>query len=209
MTNLHPNQKKILDFLLTKPEGSTLDELSKHLGVTNTATKGHLLRIEQLGYLTYRDSKGAVGRPRRRYLLSAQGHEAFPRQYSWLSTLMLEILAQDLGEKGISKLMLNLADKVSASLRPKFANSPSSLETLKRLTRILNDLGYRASLKQGDLRKGAIIEAYNCVYHTVAQEHPSLCRFDIRLIENVTGYSAQLEDCIARGGKSCRFCLRK
>ncbi len=208
MISLHTNQKSILDFLLAKPEGATLDELAENLGVTKTAAKEHLLRVEHLGYISFEDSRGSVGRPRRRYTLSVSGQEAFPRQYSWLSTLVLELLAEDIGQKGLTALMGKLADKVSAGLAPQFEKAGTSKEALELLVKTMNELGYRAALKQSDLRKGAIIEATNCVYHSVAKAHPELCSFDIRLMENTTGLKAKLETCIARGGSVCRFCLR-
>lgn len=209
MQGLHENQRKILDFLLGRPDGATLDELSSHLGITKTAVKDHLLKIEGLGYLTFTDSKGSVGRPRRRYLLSTEGHDAFPKQYSWLSNVLLELLAEDLGKERIAHIMQSLADKVAKSMSNKFAGIVSSTELLEQIAKTLNDLGYRALLKQSDLRKGAVIEATNCVYHSVAMEHPELCGFDVRFIENVSGLNVKLESCIARGGAVCRFCLRK
>lgn len=209
MKGLHANQRKILDFLLEHQQGVTLEELASHLEITKTAVKDHLMKIENLGYLSFTDSKGFVGRPRRRYLLSQEGHDAFPKQYSWLSNVLLELLAQDLGKEGVAQLMKNLADKVAKSMESKFKNIKSTVELLNKVTMALNELGYRAALKQSDLRKGAIIEATNCVYHLVAKEHPELCGFDIRLIENASGMNVKLESCIARGGSVCRFCLRK
>jgi predicted ArsR family transcriptional regulator len=79
---------------------------------------------------------------------------------------------------------------------------------LEEITRALNELGYRASLKQSDVRKGAIIEATNCVYHSVAKRHPALCQFDVQFLQNASGLKVKLETCIARGGSVCRFCLR-
>jgi predicted ArsR family transcriptional regulator len=209
MRSLHENQRKILDYLLEHPEGATLDELSTHLGITKTAVKDHLLKIEGLGYLSFKDTKGHIGRPRRRYLLSQEGHDAFPKQYSWLSSVLLELLAQDLGKNGVEILMQNLADKVAKSFEPKFKNPNSHVELLRMIAKTMNELGYRATLKQSDLRKGAIIEATNCVYHSVAKAHPELCGFDVRFIENASKMKVKLESCIARGGVVCRFCIRK
>jgi DeoR family suf operon transcriptional repressor len=210
MNNLHKNQAKILEFLLTCAEGATLVEISAHLGVTKTAAKEHLLKVESLGFLSYSDTRGAVGRPRRRYLLSPAGHEAFPRQYSWLSNVLLELLAEDLGPAAVSKLMESLADKVAQSLGPKLSQAKSSADLLARITEAMNELGYRASLKQSDLRKGAIIEATNCVYHSVAKEHPELCKFDVQLLKRASGgLNVKLESCIAKGGAVCRFCIKK
>ncbi|MGZ3722337.1 MAG: helix-turn-helix transcriptional regulator [Bdellovibrionales bacterium] len=210
MRGLHENQQKILDYLLDHAEGATLEELSSHLGITKTATKEHVIKVEGLGYLTYQDTKGLVGRPRRRYLLSPDGHEAFPRQYSWLSNVLLELLAQDLGPEKVARIMKSLANKVAGSMAARFENTKSTAERLSELTKVLNELGYRASLKQSDLRKGAVIEATNCVYHSVAKAHPELCRFDVQFMQNAMGgMNVKLESCIARGGTVCRFCVRK
>ena len=210
MRNLHRNQKRILDFLLDHPEGATLDELSSHLEITKSASKEHVVKVEGLGYLNFRDEKGSVGRPKRRYFLSTEGQDAFPKQYSWLSNVLLELLAENMGKEAISKIMSDLADKVAKSMAPQFKRAKNSAELLGLVTATLNDLGYRSTLKQSDLRKGAIIEATNCVYHTVAKKHPALCSFDVKFIKNAMGgMNVKLESCIARGGSVCRFCIRK
>ena len=209
MKSLHEKQRKILDFLLNHPEGATLEELSIHLGITKTAVKEHLIKMETLGYLTFVDSKGSVGRPKRRYLLSPEGHEAFPRQYSWLSNVLLELLAKDLGAAAVSRIMKSLADNVAQSMEARFKNAKSTSDLLAQVTAALNELGYRASLKQSDLRKGAVIEATNCVYHSVAKRHPALCQFDVKFLENATDMNVKLESCIAKGASVCRFCIRR
>jgi predicted ArsR family transcriptional regulator len=198
-----------LDFLLGRAEGATLEELANHLGITKTAAKEHVIKVESLGYLTFIDVKGGVGRPKRRYLLSPEGQEAFPRQYSWLSNVMLELLAKEMGSRGVAELMNKLAGSVTSSMEARFKKATTSAELLEELTKALNELGYRAALKQSDLRKGAVIEATNCVYHSVAKRHPELCQFDVKFMENATGMSVKLETCIAKGGAVCRFCIRK
>jgi predicted ArsR family transcriptional regulator len=210
MVGLHEKQKKILEYLLDHAAGVPLGELAAHLSITKTAAKEHLIRLEGLGLLTYRDEKGGVGRPKRHYLLSPEGHEAFPRQYSWLSNSMLEFLVEDVGKPAASRMMEALATRVSASMKERFERARSGAELLAEITKVLNELGYRAVLKQSDLRKGAIVEATNCVYHSVAKAHPELCRFDTKFLESASGgMSVKLESCIARGGEVCRFCLRK
>lgn len=210
MIGLHANQKKILEFLLEKPQGATLEEISAHLEITKTAAREHIIKIESLGLLSFTDIKGPVGRPRRHYLLSPEGHETFPRQYSWLSNILLEFLAQEMGPESTSEIMENLAARVAHSMKPRFDKTNSTAELLLEITKALNELGYRATLKQSDLRKGAVIEATNCVYHSIAKTHPSLCKFDTQFIENATGgLNVKLESCIARGGTVCKFCIRK
>lgn len=208
MHSLHENQKKILEYLLTRPKGATVDELVNVVGVTKTAVKEHILKIEHLGLITYKDSKGSVGRPSRSYLLSPEGHDAFPKQYSWLSNGLLELLAEDLGPDMVSRIMKDLGNKVATSMENRFKNK-SPVELLTEISKALNELGYRSYLKQSDLRKGAILEATNCVYHSVAIKHPELCQFDVQFIERASGMKVKLESCIARGADTCRFCIKK
>ncbi len=209
MRGLHENQNRILEYLLDHPDGATLEEIAEHLELSKTGAKEHLLKIEDLGYLHYSDSKGSVGRPRRRYLLSPAGMEVFPRQYSWLSNALLELLAEDLGEEKVARIMRDLADKVADSMEPRFRQARKAPELLAELVAVLNELGYRAALKQSDLRKGAVLEATNCVYHSVAKLHPELCKFDVQFIARASKMDVKLESCIARGGSVCRFCLQK
>lgn len=196
--------------MLDHPSGVTLDELAAHLKVTKTAAKEHLIKIDRLGYLSFQDQQGLVGRPRRFYFLTNEGHEAFPRQYSWLSNLLLAHLSESIGPLKTSKMMKELAEHVVKSMGPRFQNKKSSADLLAEITKALNELGYRAQLKQSDLRKGASIEATNCVYHALAKNHPELCHFDIQFIEKASGnMNVKLECCISRGDALCRFRLRK
>ncbi len=208
MKGLHDSQRRILEFLL-EHHGATLDELAGHLGVTRTAVQAHIVQLVDLGYLGFEDVKGGVGRPRRRYLITEEGLDAFPKKYSWLANAILARLAGQLGPKGSSAFMRELAGSVAASLgSPIRASDPPSAR-LKQVTALMNELGYRAALKTGRPGQGSVIEAVNCVYHSVAKEHPELCQFDVSLIERVSGMEVRLETCIAKGGQSCRFCVTK
>lgn len=209
MKNLHENQRKILEHLLSHHEGASLDELAVHLGLTRTAVQQHVLRLLDLGYLTYTDTKGAVGRPRRHYLISDQGIDAFPKQYSWLANAILAQLAQDLGPGAARSFMRNLAGSVAASLESQVNPADPPVQRLRKVTALMNDLGYRAVLKPGGAAGEGAIEAVNCVYHSVAKAHPELCQFDVSLIERATGMDVHLETCIAKGGAVCRFCVAK
>jgi predicted ArsR family transcriptional regulator len=209
MQNLHENQRRVLELLLDRPDGAALDEIAAHLGITKTAAREHVLKVESLGLLRFVDEKGQVGRPRRRYFLSPEGQEAFPKQYSWLSNVLLEHLAEDLGPEGITRVMRALAGKVARTMGERLGKAATPPERLRAVTAIMNELGYRAALKQSDLRKGAVLEATNCVYHNVAKEHPELCAFDVQFLKIASGLNVKLESCIARGGPVCRFCLRR
>ena len=109
----------------------------------------------------------------------------------------------------MTMMMKKLASSVADSMKGRFKPLTSPVLVLKEVTKVMNELGYRAELKQSDLRKGAVIEATNCIYHSVAKEHPELCQFDTEFLKKATGMSVRLDCCIARGGEVCRFCISK
>ncbi len=208
MKNMHENQTKILNLLLETPEGCTLQQLSEHLDITKTATKEHVVKLIHFGYISHKDIKGHVGRPKRIYLLTESGQEVFPRQYSWISILLLEYLVEHSSEQHMSNIMEQLAEKVTDSLSARLEKNKLPADRLKEMTTILNELGYRSQLKQSDLRKGAVLEATNCVYHGIAKQHNQLCQFDIHLIEKMSHMDTCLQRCIAKGDSVCRFYIK-
>ncbi|HVK60802.1 MAG TPA: HTH domain-containing protein [Bdellovibrionales bacterium] len=206
MKHLPQRQQQILEHLLEKPEGVTADDLCVVCDVTKTAIKEHLAQLEHLGYVAFRDQKGGVGRPRRFYFLSNQGSEAFPRQYSWLSTALLEEISSNFSASQLTKLLEGLAETTVRPLRAQLESLPRK-QRLELIVKVMNDLGYRARLKEVSA-KNAVIEASNCVYHAAAQKHPQLCQFDIGFLKRTSALDVNLECCIARGASSCRFSLR-
>lgn len=207
MNHLHERQQSILNHLLEKPDGATVDELLPVIGVTKTAAKEHINQLQHMGYLSFRDVSTGVGRPKRVYALSEQGIESFPRQYSWLSSALLNQLALDLEPNQISKIMKSIAKSVADSLEPELSKLSES-ERLVRIVKTMNDLGYHARLQPSQGKGEIIIEAVNCVYHSVAKVHPKLCEFDIEFLSASSKKGVKMESCVARGGKSCRFCLK-
>lgn len=142
---MHENQKKIIEFLATTGRGATADEIATQLGVTKSAAKEHITKIEDLGYLRFVDVKGLMGRPKRFYDLTQNGHDAFPRQYSWLSLVLLKHLSKSMGPDSVALFMRDLAQSVAYSMKGRFEVKTTGAR-LKGLLEVLTDLGYRASL---------------------------------------------------------------
>lgn len=122
--------------------------------------------------------------------------------------MLLKQLAVDLDPKQVSKIMKSIARGVANTLEPELSKL-NERERLVRIVKTMNDLGYHARLKSTGASGSATIEAMNCVYHSVAKAHPTLCDFDIELLKVTSKKNVTMESCVARGGDSCRFCLTK
>src|SRR5208283_4552500 len=49
------------------------------------------------------------------------------------------------------------------------------------------------------------LECQNCVYHDLSRDYPEVCRFDIGFITGLMGADVEHEECMQRGGQTCRF----
>jgi hypothetical protein len=49
------------------------------------------------------------------------------------------------------------------------------------------------------------VEAFNCVFHALAKQHPQVCKFDLAYLEAASGRRIHHMECIVRGGHVCRF----
>lgn len=195
-------QQKILIFLKAEPDGSRAEDIARGLSLATTTVREHLNVLISAGMIQYKDTRGLIGRPRRRYFF-AKTNSVY--QYSWLSSLVLEELAHSLTDTQIRPFLGRIARKVADGMADEI-DRLDGRQRLEKLLRIMNDLGYDVSQKSSE-RNETILEAKNCVYHEVAVHHPQLCEFDLQLIEDVSLQGVRLQCCIARGAKVCRFQL--
>jgi predicted ArsR family transcriptional regulator len=201
-------QQDILSHLKAYPDGCTSDHLASALGGSKTALRDHLVLLNSAQLVRFEDKRGIIGRPKRFYFLHSSHEQNIKKQYSWLSNILLEEMSETLSDEELKKVMEKLAVKVTTSLSSEL-DGLTKQERIYKVLGILNELGYSVKFKTdtSERESTSIIEANNCVFHSVAVKHPTLCQFDIRFIEAATGCSAKLQCCIARGAKVCRFSL--
>jgi predicted ArsR family transcriptional regulator len=202
------NRGKIIEQLALSPR--TARDLAKSLGIQESAVRGHLDRLEDRGLVIPSFHREGVGRPRKRYALTAQGFDLFPRRYELLLDSVMEELLSREGEGFVSALFAEAARRMARQI---CAEVPEGLDRAARaqaLADALNKLGFRAqvqSMPNGELR----IVRTNCVFRHSALTHSYLlCEvFDKHLTEELLGQSGlELEDSITRGGLKCTHLIQ-
>lgn len=207
--HLGETQRRIIELLAACETGASIDDLVAHLGITRSAVRAHVGKLETLGYLSTESTRRTFGRPHKIYALNATGKELLPRQYAWLATAILQFLCEELGSEATAAMMSRLGRSVADSMQDRFPGDLLPKERVAILAEVMNDLGYRARVKQSDVRKGLVIEASNCAYHLVAQSNPELCNLDRSFLTAASGGMKVTQDrCIAKGDSICRFCLQ-
>jgi predicted ArsR family transcriptional regulator len=205
---LEGTRGRILEELATAPR--TARDLAKKLGIQESAARGHLDRMEEKGLVLPSFRREGVGRPRKRYVLTGQGQDLFPKKYDLiLDAVVDELLARE-GEGFVSALFAESARRMAATIAKEIPKDGSPDEKARGLVAALNDLGFRCTVEKtpdGHLR----VVRTNCIFRHSALTHPYLlCDvFDKNLTEALLGgVGVDLEDSIGRGGMRCTHLIQ-
>lgn len=205
MTPIGDSQQQVLTQLLERKLGATLDELVATVGLGRTAINQHLVALERNGFVRKGAPRKSGGRPQNTYLLTEEGTNLFPKQYSWFSKLLIQTLREEFGEEQAAAYMYNLGVKSSASLIPRLVGK-NRAERIQEIVKIMNETGFVAStIPSASPEKIPRVQCKNCVYHDLSKDYPEVCRFDIGFLSGLMGAEVEHQTCMQRGSESCSF----
>lgn len=195
-------RKGLLRHLFKNRAGATVQELVQVLQVTRTAVRQHIAALIRDGMVAPAAQIASGGRPRRLFALTEAGRAAFPRHFSWFGELLVEAVAADRSAARLPMRLRRIAAAVVAQNRHDAQARES--QTVERLAARMNQLGYDARVAT-DADGGPAIETSSCIFHDLAMKHPEVCQFDLALLSGYAGGRVELNECMARGGRVCRF----
>lgn len=197
---LGTRQKEILKLLFECKSGKSIAQLAVALNISRNAIRQHLSSLQRDGYVKNGEMLKTKGRPVQNYVLTESGINSFPKQYAWFTGLLLSDLKKKMGSEALQSMFYNLGESLAVELLSENDTSSDQVR-LNFLLRAMDELGYQAKL----LDQANSIEACNCVYHSIAQQYSEVCAFDKALIQSILNKHIELEECMALGGKLCRF----
>ena len=195
-------RQRLLRQLLLAADGCAVEDLCARLHVSHNAVRQHLTALIGHGCVERVQSRPTGGRPQARFALTPAGRELFPRNYGAIAAALLAQLHTRLGDAEVGALLQDLGTTVAATqpaLQP--GDGPDGMA--RALAQRLDGLGYEAvPARHGDEWQ---VEAFNCVFHALARQHPQVCKFDLAYMEAASGRRIHHMECIVRGGHVCRF----
>ncbi len=201
---LGKTQRSLLRYLLSHQQGATIDDLCAALGISHNAVRQHLTALTTQGFVARGPSLPTGGRPRAVYVIEAGGRQLFPRNYGLLAHELLDHLHANSGGVALQELLTAIGTRLGSQAAEQFAGAKDRHEITQRLAGRLDQLGYETELV--DAQDGpAEIQAWNCVFHDLAHQHPDVCRLDLAFMRAATGHSVQRTACMLHGQSACRF----
>ncbi len=197
-------QQKILQILLRENNGMAIDQLSKLLGISRTATHQHMVILERDDYVKKHAPIQTKGRPGTTFVLTEKGVHVFPKHYSLFAEMLINLIRHKLGSEEMITYLRELGTSLAETKREALKNKPLDKQ-IKMTVEIMQELGYDAQIAEGEKDQNRMIDAYNCVFHDLAHKNTEVCELDLALISSLLDSKIEHTCCMAKGDKCCRF----
>ena len=202
--NVTPRQLQILELLLKKRSGLTIDGIANALDISRTAVLQHFSGLQREGCVQEGSLDKTAGRPVRCYVITEKGINHFPKQYAWFSEIILNRLKEQMGSDIFREFMSQLGKDVAQGLLQNVAGK-SKQQRIGELVTIMQGLGYEAEALDVSEDNQLHLQARNCVYHDLAQKHAEICEFDLALMSTLMDGEVEHLECLVKGDDVCRF----
>jgi DeoR family suf operon transcriptional repressor len=177
-------------------------------GTAEETGRGARRRITGLvanGLVSHRELKGAPGRPKHVYHLTAAAEALFPKTYSELTNELLGF-AHDEDPDLIDRLFAKRRDRRIENAHDRLAGRALP-ERVAELTTILDEDGYLAEYEQLDDKTFRITE-HNCAVLGVAERYGQACSTEIDFVRTVLpDTTVERVSHILAGARRCAYLI--
>lgn len=186
--------------ILLRRATRTVEELAQTLGLTDNAVRAHLSSLERDGVVEQSGARRGSGKPAFTYDLSTEAEGLFPKPYSAVLSVILDVLSEEMS----LEQQENLLRAAAVRLGEQFKKTPATSihGRLEAGTRLLNELGGLAELEETG--ENYIIRGFSCPLAAIVPNHPQVCKLAETLLKECTGLPLQ-ENCERSGSLNCTF----
>lgn len=190
---------------LQRGGASTVQQLCDRQGVTATAIRQRLTRLQAMGLISRQTQRQDRGRPSHAYEVTTEGLRQLGDNYRDLAMMLWEEITQidDVGVRSqlIGRLRERLVRQYGRNVR-----STDLPERFRELQGLLQTLGFNVEVHQGD-DSGLlpILRENTCPYHDLAAQDASICELEQTVFSEVLGVPMSRTSCCRDGDRCCEF----
>lgn len=198
-TELDQSERQFLEQLQRLGAG-TIQEIGDAIGVTATAVRQRLARLQELGYVVRELERAGRGRPHHRYRITDKGMRQLGDNYSDLALILWREI-KSINDVGVRD---HLRQKVRDALVARFGSVEDIPLLWDRMTHLKSELevrGYSVDVDQtGNL---PILRENNCPFHELAETDRTICELEQDVFERVLGAPVRLKKCCQDEQHTC------
>ncbi len=202
MAAIDTRDREILEYL-HQSEGVDVQSLCDLLGVTRTAVRQRISRLEAAGLIVSELQGQSRGRPRNVYRVTAEGLHALGENYRQLAVVLWEAITGFEDEAVRMRLLGRVRDVLAERFRWQLGNCENLDDRLDLLASEMKSSGFNVeSDHQGGLR---ILRETSCPFPMLAEVDDAICQVERQVLEQVLGAPVEVRSRCRDGHGCCEF----
>ncbi|MFN5077986.1 MAG: helix-turn-helix transcriptional regulator [Planctomyces sp.] len=202
MAAIDTRDREILEYL-HQSEGLDVQSLCDLLGVTRTAVRQRISRLEAAGLIVSELQGQSRGRPRNVYRVTAEGLHALGENYRQLAGVWWEAITGFEDEAVRMRLLGRVRDVLAERFRRQLGNCENLDDRLDLLASEMKSSGFNVeSDHQGGLR---ILRETSCPFPMLAEVDDAICQVERQVLEQVLGAPVEVRSRCRDGHGCCEF----
>lgn len=184
---------------------ATVRALCDVSGVTATAVRQRLARLESLGFVLRHATSHGRGRPFHSYEVTSQGLRQLGENYQELAELLWNVIA-DAAEPAIREKLLSTLKTMMATRYGQGVTGTALGERLHQLRNSLVEHGFQVeAISYNGKTELPVLREHHCPYPELAARGSEFCELEQAVFSDVLGANVALTACCRNGDHCCEF----
>lgn len=181
---------------------ATVQEICHEVGVTATAVRQRLSRLQPIGLVSREAVRSGRGRPHHTYRVTDAGLKELGDNYSDLAVILWSEL-HNIEDSAVRRRVLNRVRQALVSRYGRDVDGGSLGERLQQLKSVLIEQGFDVEIDtSGDL---PVLRENNCPYLDLASCDTEICELEQSVFGKILGADVHLAHCCLDGHSCCEF----
>lgn len=181
---------------------STVQEICAALGVTATAVRHRLVRLQAAELVSRELVRTSRGRPHHVYRVTQLAIRELGDNYADLAQILWREL-KNIEEPAVRERVVNrVEDALARQVGNVTASAPLD-HRVAQLTGALRDRGFQVEMDRS--KALPILRENNCPYFELASEDSTICEMEREVFRRVLGADVKLTQCCLDGHHCCEF----
>jgi predicted ArsR family transcriptional regulator len=198
---VEPSDRQFLE-RLHELGGGTVQEICVDLGVTATAVRHRLVRLQGLRMVARELVRAGRGRPHHVYRVTQTGLCELGDNYAQLAQILWREM-RNIEEPSVRERLASRVEDALVEQFGKVAERAPLTDRMSQLTSALRDRGFQVEMDRSGLLP--ILRENSCPYFELASEDSTICELEQAVFRRVLGADVKLTQCCLDGHHCCEF----
>ncbi len=203
--DLDPKDRQFLQHLHHR-NGGTMQEICADQGVTATAVRQRLVRLQGMGFVERDAVRKSRGRPYFIYRPTHEGLKVLGENYAELAKTLWRAVARIESPEIREVVFANVREEMVGRFR-QGVHAVDLTDRFRELGETLLQQGFDVEIDETTALP--ILRENNCPYLELAQQDAGICEMEQAVFTAVLGVEVHLSQCCLDGSNCCEFHVQK